>query len=271
MKLVNIPPYQRAGVNYDPALGHFAVRELIANMREKGQLEGIEIDIDDGYKTDHSAETRDEEVGALITVGFIKRVKELSESGKYDAIVSSAGIDPGFFAAGMVSKIPISFSVHAAVHVASLLGNRTSLIFLNDAQALVNRHSIQLYGFNDKVVSIRPIHRSSPYVLRLLREHKKENRAEVPEVRQVIDDMMQQCKKAILEDRVDSLILVPPHLQCFEPELRKRLDECGYDEIQLILGLSAAIEMAVAMVHMKLMPAPRAYPSDFLQAKPEFR
>ena len=73
MKLVNIPPYQRAGVNYDPALGHFAVRELIANMREKGQLEGIEIDIDDGYKTDHSAETRDEEVGALITVGFIKR------------------------------------------------------------------------------------------------------------------------------------------------------------------------------------------------------
>jgi Asp/Glu/hydantoin racemase len=271
VKLVNIPPYQRAGINYDPALGHFAVRELIANMREKGQLEGIEIDIDDGYKTDHSAETRDEEVGAMITVGFIKRVKELSASGKYDAIVSSAGIDPGFYAAGMLSKIPIVFTVHAAVHVASLIGKRTSLIFLNDAQALVNRHSIQLYGFNDKVISIRPIHRSSPYVLRLLRDHKKEKRADVPEVLQVIDEMMEQCKKAILEDRVDSLILVPPHLQCFEPELRRSLDRSGYSEVPLILGLSAAIEMAIAMVHMKLRPAPRAYPSDSLMAKPEFR
>ncbi len=269
MKLINIPPYQIAGVNYDPAVGHFLVHELIAKMSEKGELEGVEIDCDDGYPA--AAETRDEEVGAMITVGFIKRVRALSESGKYDAIVSSGGIDVGFFAARMVSKIPIAYTVHSAVHVASLIGEKSSLIFLNDAQALVNRHSLQLYGLSDKVASIRPIHHSSPYVLTLLRKYKRGERAGIPEVTQVINDTLQQCKKALLDDRVDSIVLVPPHLQCLEDELRQGLDESGYSEIPLITGLSAAVQMAKAMVKMKLMPAPRAYPSDYLRAKPEFR
>jgi len=62
MRLIDIPPYRRAGVNYAPAKGHFVVREIIDNMRKRGQLEGVEIDIDEGYPTEHAAETRDEEV-----------------------------------------------------------------------------------------------------------------------------------------------------------------------------------------------------------------
>ena len=40
--------------------------------------------------------------------------------------------------------------------------------------------------------------------------------------------------------------------------------------MQLSDGLSAAVEMAKAMVSMKLKQAPKAYPSDGLKAKPEF-
>ena len=62
-----------------------------------------------------------------------------------------------------------------------------------------------------------------------------------------------------------------PHLQYLEDEVREGLDDSGYSEIQLICGLSAAVEMAKAVVNMKLIQAPRAYPSDGLRAKPEFR
>ena len=42
-------------------------------------------------------------------------------------------------------------------------------------------------------------------------------------------------------------------------------------EIPLICEFSAAVEMAKAMVNMKLIQAPRAYPNDFFKAKPECR
>ena len=271
MKLINIPPYRGTGINYSPTEGHFMVRQLIDNMRKKGQLEGVEIDIDEGYPTDHTTETRDEEVYASVTVGVIKRVREISEMGTYDAIVTSGAVDAGFFAARMISKIPIAFSIHSGVHIASLIGDRFTILARSDTQALSHRHYVQLYGLNDKLVSIRHISRSSPSVMRLIRDYKKEERLKVPEIKKLIDDAVAQCIAAIEDDRVDSIILGAPHLQCFEDEFRERLDEAGYSEIQLICPLSAAVEMAKAMVNMKLMPGSRAYPSDSLKAKPAFR
>jgi Asp/Glu/hydantoin racemase len=102
-------------------------------------------------------------------------------------------------------------------------------------------------------------------------QYKKEERIKVPEVRKLIDDIVAQCVAAIEKEMADSLILGCPPLQCFEDEIRQALDEAGYDEIQLICELPAAIEMAKAMVNMKLIQAPRAYPSDALKVKPRFR
>jgi len=39
----------------------------------------------------------------------------------------------------------------------------------------------------------------------------------------------------------------------------------------LIGAFAAAVEMAKAMVNMKLAQSPRAYPSDMLKKKPAFR
>ena len=41
--------------------------------------------------------------------------------------------------------------------------------------------------------------------------------------------------------------------------------------LSVLLIFYAAVEMARAMVNMELIQAPRAYPSDLLKAKPEFR
>jgi Asp/Glu/hydantoin racemase len=108
-------------------------------------------------------------------------------------------------------------------------------------------------------------------MLGLLRRYKRDERAKAREVKKFIAGLMDQCKRAIETDRSDSLILGCPPLQCFEDEIREALRGAGYGEIQVISELPAAVEMAKAMVNMKVIQAPRAYPSDALRVKPEFR
>lgn len=271
MRIIDIPPYRRAGVNYSPTEGHFMMRELISSLKAKGQLEGVEIDIDEGEPTDHGEETRDEAVVANIAAGVVKRIKAVCEMGKYDAIVTQAGIEPGFLAARMISTLPVAYPVHSAVHFASLLGDRFSVLTTTDAQALIIRRNVQLYGLNHKLTSVRYVSRSSTYTMALVRKYRKEERMNSPEVKEFVGAIVDQFIRAIEDEGVDSVIIGSPHQQCFLDEVRQGLDAAGYHEINLIGAFAAAVEMARAMVNMKLMQAPRAYPSDLLKAKPAFR
>ncbi len=271
MKFIDIPPYRRAGVNYNPTEGHFMMRDLIAGLKAKGQLEGIEIDIDEGEPTDHGEENRDETVMPSIGAGVVKRVKAVCALGKYDAIITQAGIEPGFLAARAASTLPIVFPVHAALHMASLLGERCSLLAPTDAQALIMRHNAQLYGLDHKLTSVRHVSRSSTYTMALVRKYGKAERATAPEVKEFVGAIVEQFVEAIEDEGVDCLIMGGPHQQCFLDEVRQGLDAAGYQEIQLIGAFAAAIEVAKAMVNMKLTQAPRAYPGDWLKAKPPFR
>jgi hypothetical protein len=90
-------------------------------------------------------------------------------------------------------------------------------------------------------------------------------------VRDFVDSIVRQFVRAIEDEGVDCVIIGSPHQQCFLDEVRQGLDAAGYREIVLIGAFAAAVEMARAMVNMKLRQAPRAYPSDALTAKPAFR
>ena len=269
MRLISIPPYR--GLNYSPERGRFIELELIDNMRAKGQLEGVEIDLDDGPLVENLDERRDEEFLAKITLLAIQKVREYCDTDKYDAIVCVGTMGMGFFASRMISKIPVVTAVHAGYYVASFIGDRFTLIEATDPQALIARHWAQLYGVNNKLASVRCISLSSTNMTKLIRDNKKEERNKVPEVKKLIDDIVAFCIKAIEEDRVDTLILGCTPLQCFEDEIREGLDKAGYDEIPLVCEYSAAIEMAKAMVNLRLTQAPRAYPGDSLKIKPELR
>jgi len=246
------------------------VRELIADMKEKGQLEGVEIDVDDGYPVEDTTR-RDEEILAIINAGILSRVKMYCNGDKYDAIVTSGGIEPGFLGARMISKIPVTGSVHSAVHVASFVGERFTILHLNDPTALVVRRLVQSYGFGHKLASVRSIGHSSPAIMQVLRKYKKGERGKAADGKKLLDDMVDPCIKGIEEDRADCIVFGCPQPQCLEDEIRQRLDELGYAEIPLVSGFRAAVQMAKAMVNLKLMQAPRAYPSDSLRAKPKFR
>jgi Asp/Glu/hydantoin racemase len=247
------------------------MRELISNLRAKGQLDGVEIDIDEGEPTEHGAETRDEVVLANIAVGVVKRVKAVCAMGKYDAIITQAGIEPGFLAARVASTLPIAYPVHSALHIASLLGEKCCVLTTTDAQSQIVRRNAQLYGLSHKLASVRYVSRSSTYTMALVRKYPKAERKNAPEVREFVSSIVGQFVRAIEDEGVDTVIIGSPHQQCFLDEVRQGLDAAGYKEIRLMGAFAAAVEMARAMVNMKLAQAPRAYPSDALKAKPSFR
>jgi Asp/Glu/hydantoin racemase len=248
------------------------MRDLIAGMKARGQLDGVEIDIDEGEPTEHGAETRDDEVVANIAVGIIKRIKAVCAMGKYDAVVTQAGIEPGFLAAMSVSTLPVAYPVHSAMHFASLLGEKFCALTTTDTQAMIVRRNAQLYGMNHKLTSVRYVSLSSTGTMALVRKYKKgPERTNAPEVKAFVGAVVEQFVRAIEDEGADSVIIGSPHQQCFLDEVRLGLDARGYQEINLIGAFPAAVEMARAMVNMKLRQSPRAYPTDALKAKPAFR
>ncbi len=267
MKLIAIPPYQNPIINWG-----FILRELVSDYKKKGQLEGVEVDVDEGYFIDSTSQKRDEEVLALISVGIIRKVREYCESGKYDAIVLTGAIDPGFVAARYVAEIPVTSTVHAALHVASLIGERCSWIHSGIDSTLIVRHLAERYGLSHKLAAARSCGHTTTEMYKLISRYKddKEKRFKLPELRKIIDDIMIQCVAAIEKDRADSILFGCEPFPTFEDELRQRFDEAGYSEIPLIFGFAAGIEMAKAMVNMKLLQTARAYPSQDLKAKPEY-
>jgi Asp/Glu/hydantoin racemase len=267
MRLIIIPPYKNPAVSWG-----FVLHELVAKLKGKGALEGINVDVDEGYFIESPSEIRDEEFLANISIGIIKKVREYSEMGKYDAIVLTGALDPGFIPARQVSKIPVAGAIHSAVHVASLIGERFSVIHTVAPSSLIVRHCVERYGLSHKLASVRFCGHSSTEMFGLISKykHNKKERAKVPAVKKILDDIRTQCMAAIEKDRADSLLLGCEPLQVFADDVRQKLDKAGYNEIPIICELPAGVEMAKAMVNMRLRQVPRAYPTDALEAKPEY-
>jgi len=267
MKLMVIPPYQNPKVKW-----LWVLREHVAEMKERGQLAGVEVDIDEGYFIDSTTEWRDEEIFAHCALGLIKKVREYSEKGVYDAIVLTGGVDVGFPPARLVSKIPVVGVAHSSLHVASLIGERCCIIQSTSPGALVARHAAERYGLSHKLISVRSCGHSTAHMYALINRFpdNKRERFKLPEVNKVVDDITAQGIAAIEKERVDCLILVNEAMQTFKDEVKQRIDKAGYGEITIIGGFAAAVEMAKSMVNLKLVQLRRAYPNDAMLAKPEF-
>jgi allantoin racemase len=202
----------------------------------------------------------------------VKRVKAVCAMNKYDAVITQAGIEPGFLAAMSVSTLPVAYPVHSAMHFASLLGEKFCALTTTDTQAMIVRRNAQLYGMNHKLTSVRYVSLSSTGTMALVRKYPKgAARANAPEVQKFVNAVVEQFTIAIENEGADSVIIASPHQQCFLGEVRAGLDAKGYQEINLIGAFPAAVQMARAIVSMGLRQSPRAFPTDALKAKPAFR
>ena len=268
MRLVLVPPYRGAGYGFDPAEEPY-YRRVLNDMRALGELDGVDVTIDPGAPSDHRAESRDEQVFQHIGTATMERVKAIGESGEFDAIVVLGAIDVAFHAVRLVSPVPVAFPMHSAVHMASLVSDRFSMIDVTDPQAARIRRLVRDYGFDDKLGSIRVIGHSSTEMSPLLREVTDD--VIPPGVESLLEALCEQSAIAIEQDRAELLIIGFTPFQTLRAELRRRLDTAGYQEIPVVWVLSAAVAAARAMVAMGLTQAPRTYPSDGLISKPLYR
>ncbi len=87
LKIISIPPYKLT--RYKAEEGRFVELELLDNMRKRGQLDGVQIDVDEGYDVQDTRKNRDEEFLTRISYGTTKRVMEYCDKGIYDAIITN--------------------------------------------------------------------------------------------------------------------------------------------------------------------------------------
>ena len=266
LKLVLIPPYFNTAIG--PTIWH---HEIVTRMEKRGQLNGVQIDFDNGYPTDYVAGTRDADFQAIISVGVLKKIREYSEMGKHDCMIISGPLEPGFFAALSIATIPVVYTMHSALHMASFIGERIGIIDITDTSCQIVRRCVESHGLGHKVPSIRAVGHTSTYLHGFLKNHKKEDRIKVKEGQKIVQDITAQCLAAIDKERVDTLVFGCPGVQAFEDEVHHELDKVGYGEVQIVSEIPAGIVMASALVNSGLKAASRAYPGADLKAKPEFR
>jgi hypothetical protein len=128
-----------------------------------------------------------------------------------------------------------------------------------------------VYGFGDKLASIRTIGRSSSDLSRQLREPFGADGSLTPDADGILDLMVERCREVIETDRADLVITSFAPLHQLAGQLRERLDAAGYDEIPLVSSLAAGVAVATSMAALGLVPAKRSYPTDDLRAAPAWR
>lgn len=231
--------------DYTTAYSH----ELIDAMEADGLLEGVEWDYDPGPE---GPVVQNREDLVLVSAGVLERVRSTAETNRYDAIVIQGFLDPVLFAAREVSPIPVLGCGESAVHLASLLGHRFSIIDTLEGMAIMLRQNVEMYGLGRKLASVRSIECAVPEVM------QKNNREDQ------ISAMEEQCIKAITEDGADTLVLGCTALSWLVPEVRTRLQSKGY-MAPVIQPIRAAVWFARGLVSLGLSHSPIAYP----QGKPK--
>ena len=250
MRLKFIPPFK--AMDLPPGLEPTPNR-LLREIEAEGLLSGIEWDLDEGVPGP-TVENREEL--AQVVPGVLKLVREACESGKYEAIIVLGGLEPGLYAAkeiGAQFGIPVVGTTSSEIVFAYDLGNRYTIIDTLERTAIVLRQNIMSYGMNEKCASVRSIEWPVPK----LRTTKSS---------EAVDAFVRECVEAIEQDGADVIVCGCTSTMLIQPLAEKRLKELGY-EVPVLHGYKCAIELAKALVNMKVMQSKVAFPGKILKKK----
>jgi allantoin racemase len=211
---------------------------------------------------DWPVETREE--FALVAGGRLPIVREACASGKYNGIVLLGGGEPGFPAAREVAReygIPVTACAFAQMHVASMLGNKFSVIDLAENHNMYYYDLVVHHRFDRRCASIRNINYPlprPPYTESQV--HLARNRHQRGETSEVVETAVREAVAAIEEDGADVITFGCSALFWLQPVLQKRLNEMGW-EVPVLEGYSTAITLCKAMVDLGVNASGLVYPS----------
>jgi allantoin racemase len=242
--------------------------QLLMNYQNvKPLLADVEWDLHEGPMApygDWPVENREE--FCLVAAARLPIVREACGSGKYNAIVLLGGGEPGFIEAREIARtygIPVTANAFSQMHIASMLGNKFSVIDLAESHNMHYYNLVVQHRFTDRCASIRNINYPLPRPPHtgertLLEEKEKALRGEPS---QAVEVALKEAVAAIEEDGAEVITLGCSATFWLQPFLQKRLNEMGW-EVPVLEGYSCSIELAKLMVSLGIDASGLTFPSD---------
>ncbi len=208
-----------------------------------------EIDIV-GLKKGRISETRLD--NALTLSEELETITKAERDG-YDAVVIGCACDPGVEEGREIVKIPLIGCYQATLHLGSVLGNRLCILVPSGRYGIrMQRQNAKHYGFEN--VSFRAITFNVQQSLLQADQYKKTGRTN-----EAIELLTNEAIRAIEDHDADVLALGCNGLAWAVPPVKAELSRRGYD-IPFIIPITAAIEVAKALINLKLTHSNLFYP-----------
>jgi allantoin racemase len=203
---------------------------------------------------------------AYVAAARLPIIREACESGKYNAIVLLGGGEPGFMEAREIArsyKIPVTACAFSQMHVASLLGNKFSVIDIAENHNMYYYNLVVQHRFTGRCASIRNINYPLPRpgCIDPSSLHIEKAKALRGEESDALECAVREAIAAIEEDGAEVITFGCSASFWLRPFVEKRLHEMGW-EIPVLEGYSCAIELAKAMVSLGVDVSGLMLPGD---------
>jgi Asp/Glu/hydantoin racemase len=233
----------------------------------KPYLDGIDWELDQGPLApfgDWAVENREE--FALVAAGRLPIVKKACESGKYNAIVLLGGGEPGFQESREIARpfgIPVTSCGYSQMHIATMLGNKFSIIDLAESHNMYYYNLVIQHRFERRCASIRNV--QIPF---MRPGHQDEfspqgerQKAERGERSEMVERAVNEAVCAIEEDGAEVITFGCSATFWLRPYVEKRLHDMGW-EIPVLEGYSCAISLAKMLVDLGVTASGLMFPGD---------
>jgi len=230
-------------------------------------LEDVEWDFHGGPTApygDWAVETREE--FCYVAAARLPIVREACESGKYNAIVLLGGGEPGFLESREIARkygIPVTSCAFSQMHIASMLGNKFSIIDFTEVHNMFYYGLVVRHRFADRCASIRNInyyHARPGYEKESLIDEERE-KALRGEPSEAVERAVTEAVAAIEEDGAEVITFGCSDAFWLQTFLQKRLNEMGW-EVPVLEGYSCAIVLAKLFVDLGVDASGLNFPSE---------
>lgn len=175
----------------------------------------------------------------------LKKIADVQH--RYDAVIIGCLGDPGLAPARELADIPVIGPFESSLTLASMLGEKFSIVTVLDSIVPAIRRTLREYGLDDRCASVRVV--NCP-VLELGKSKEK-----------VVKTFLNEAKKAVEQDGASTLILgcMSMAFLLVDEAVRNKL------EVPIINPAKASIKFAEMWASLGLSQSRRSYP------RPDYR
>ena len=173
---------------------------------------------------------------AIAAIGVLEQVKAGRQQGVSGHIIACFG-DPGLLAARELAQGPVIGIAEAAMHMATLVATRFSVVTTLPRTRIIARHLLHQYGFSGHCAALHAID------LPVLSLEDGSGLAQ--------EKVRARCLQALKEDGCGAIVLGCGGMAILAEELTREL------QVPVIDGVSAAVKMVESLVALGLSTSKR--------------